>query len=468
MSTLRQVWLSIKRRKTKSFILFFIVFLLGNIFCASTSIVNSIVKLENDFKNQMGMKITIKRNDEMFNHLEYEKFEKNIDSLLLNLETIDQKELFKYNDYQFSLTGLFSENLTFNNKYIKNQSCSLPFDLYLVGLTEMQFIDAIDQKVEIIEGRYFNENEIVNSEKVLLISDKFTYNGKKINVGDIIPIEKNIYDQELNILHKEISYFTVVGIFEKCPSLVNYDNYGLENYDTHIYVPYGTLFCEYKSIDNLYNEFSSSRKLSKLELYMINIKLSNINDSEKFYALFDLENPLIYSRNSQSLYNILTTDNIYQKMVTPLNSLSRISSILRFISFISTIILFSLCIFIFLKERKNEIGILYALGKSKIQIVLNHVLEVLVVGMLAITLSMFSGIKLGKIYSDSLVANQIDASKYVYIEEYSQKEVLEEYTVEIDIKYISMVLSGGIIIIIISSAVPVLYILRLEPKKILL
>lgn len=468
MSTFKQVWLSIKRRKSKSIIMFLIVFLLGNVFCAATSIVNSIDQLETDFKNQMGMKITISKNDEIYNYFTYEELEEDVNSLISNIEEIDREGFLKYNDYQYSLTGLFSENLIFNNKYIKVQPCSLPFDMHLIGLTETQFIDAIDQKVKLIKGRYFSEEEINNSERVLILSDKFTYNGNNINVGDVIPIEKIVYDQELNEIHKEISSYTVVGIFSKLPSLINHDSYELENYDTHIYIPYSTLFHEYKKINDLYNSFSNSKNLLRLQLYMIKIKLSNINDDKEFYTLFNLENPLIYSKNSQSLYNLLTTEDIYKKMVVPLNSLTKISNMLRITSSITVLILFSLCIFIFLKDKKYEIGVLYALGENKIQIVLNQILEILIIGMLAIVLSMFSGVKFGELYSKGLIENQIEASQYVYVEEQSQKELLERYTVEINIEYITMVFTGGITIIAISSLVPIMYILHLEPKKVLL
>ena len=90
------------------------------------------------------------------------------------------------------------------------------------------------------------------------------------------------------------------------------------------------------------------------------------------------------------------------------------------------------------------------------------------IGLLAISLAMFSGYEIGKMYTNKMVENQLESSKYVYVEEYSQEKLLEEYEIEFDFDYIKNVYIYMIGIISISSIVPISYILKLNPKKILL
>ena len=84
------------------------------------------------------------------------------------------------------------------------------------------------------------------------------------------------------------------------------------------------------------------------------------------------------------------------------------------------------------------------------------------------SLAMLSGQQLGKLYTNKMVENQLESTKYVYVEEYSQEKLLEEYEIIFDFDYMKNVYLYTIGIICVSSIVPISYILRFKPKKILL
>lgn len=468
MSFVKRLWLSITRRLTKSVILFLIVFLLGNVLCASIAIATSLGALQKSFMTQLGLKIDIVQ-DEQDNYLDYEAIKESIDGLLDNINSMAKKNYFQYNDAQFLMTGFISENLSFSNKYLTNQFCDKPGSLYLYGVSESQFVDANEKIVEIIEGRYFTEDEVTHAENVILLSDKFTYKQDEIKPGDVIQFERVIYDAKLNEFYRESVNYTVVGIFSKVQTLVNHDSYDINNYDTYVYLPSTTLFNEYSTMKNLYQQYQGATDFTNIQLKHIKLKLKHINLKESFEKSLDMKNPLLAKNMSgKSLYIINTSEDLYQKLAVPLKSLENIAFFLRMSSSVGVTVLLGLSVFIFLKDRRYEIGILYSMGQRKVKIITQILLEVLIIGMSAITLAMFSGQKIGDMYAEKIVQNEIEANQYVYIDGYSQKELLEKYDVEFSVSYIINIYISGFTIICVCSVIPIAFILKLNPKKILL
>ena len=81
---------------------------------------------------------------------------------------------------------------------------------------------------------------------------------------------------------------------------------------------------------------------------------------------------------------------------------------------------------------------------------------------------MGSGQQIGKTIANQMIDNQLEASKYVYIEDLSQEDLLRNYETKFDITFIGKVYANIIVVVIFTSALPIIYILRLTPKKILL
>lgn len=468
MNLFKRIGLSITRRISRSIVLGFIVFSLGNVLCASIAITSSMNRLENDFKNQLGNKITINFEDGLaYQGYEDEKFQKNLNRLLTDIKLLSNKGYIKYQDNQYLLQGLHSEELTYTNRYMEDQPCDLSNGLFITGITETQLIDQVDGKIELINGRVFTKEEIENGKNVTIVSDRFKYQGKEINVGDKISIDRIVFNSNFQEVYKESVEYEVIGIFKKTDVIGQISTYSFENYSARIYVPYTTAIQEYSNIKSLIQAYQGL-DISNFKLQKIILKLSNAKYEEDFYNMFDWNNELIKTDDNTPIYKVTTSEDIFNKITKPLESLSKISSFFEIVSTISVCVLLCLTIFIFLKERRYEIGILYAMGQKKIQIINQYVLETLLIGLLVISLAMFSGYEIGKMYTNKMVENQLESSKYVYVEEYSQEKLLEEYEIEFDFDYIKNVYLYMIGIISISSIVPISYILKLNPKKILL
>ena len=181
------------------------------------------------------------------------------------------------------------------------------------------------------------------------------------------------------------------------------------------------------------------------------------------------------------LYNLeyYTSRDTYNLVAGPIESLSTISNIVLIVSVIASIIILTLVIVLFLKDRKHEIGIYVSLGEVKWKMITQIVLEVFVVAIIAVSLSLLSGIKLGKVISDEVlksamikeeevVDSQLEKIGSVNRENLQMEDVTSQVTFTMDANYIISVYGTSLIVIVLSSAIPIMYILRMDPKKILM
>ena len=162
-----------------------------------------------------------------------------------------------------------------------------------------------------------------------------------------------------------------------------------------------------------------------------------------------------------------------------------ISSVVLLATIVATIIILSLLITLFLRDRRHEIGILLAIGEKKIKVIGQIVLEIVLIAIIAISLSLFSGNILLSTISDKMLNDQIAAQEqqldqigYMsisswldfmgYSNDISSEDLREIYKVPLDVTVICLYYVIGLLTVIISTIIPLIYITRLNPKKILM
>lgn len=461
MKTIKIVWLSIIRRKAKSFILFSIVFLMGNILCASLSISNSMEQLKEEFIKQVGYNITISSNPQYYGNKSYETNNQQLmNKLVDDIEKDREHNGLQYSDKNLLLDGLGSDNLIFQNNYIYQES-NVYNGLLIYGISENKMVDILNNKIEMTEGRLFTESEMESGAKVLIIGEDYTYNNEKIKIGQKIPLSKVIIDKS-NKEIKETELFEIVGIFKKKDVLDNDENYKVENYAARIYMPNKAILNTYEQMKNMKEKYPDAIQSFFLEMYQINFKFNN-SQKENYITNFIEQNEEL-----NKLYTIKTGKRIYDLINAPLNALSSTSNMLTKVSIISMIGLLSCTIFIFLKDRRYEVGVLYSMGEKRIKIVMQHLLEVLIISLTAITIAMYSGMNFANAISNKIIDQQIENSNHSIIEGYSQEEYLKKYETSMNKEFFVKVYGSITIIVVVSSLLPISYLLRLNPKKILL
>jgi putative ABC transport system permease protein len=146
----------------------------------------------------------------------------------------------------------------------------------------------------------------------------------------------------------------------------------------------------------------------------------------------------------------------------------------------------TLLITLFLRDRRHEIGIYIALGEGKGKIILQMLIEVFSVSIVAITLALFAGNALSGLISNQMLEQELlrlerednshfSAGTQVPVElqlfnpgTMSVEELIAAYDTSLDAATIFLFANSALLIIAISTVVPIIYVVRLSPKKILM
>ena len=113
------------------------------------------------------------------------------------------------------------------------------------------------------------------------------------------------------------------------------------------------------------------------------------------------------------------------------------------------------------------------MGERKLKVLGQFVGEILIVGLLATSCSMITGSYFGDVVSQKFMEIQIDADYEMQYQEenpdaVTQLDLLDTYKVELDGTYIASIYGVSAIILALSSALPMIYILKMKPKNVLM
>ena len=508
MNFLKRAIISIKRRPGKTIILLLLVFILGNIISGAISVQQAVENTESNLRRNLPAVVTIEQDwDSMMVH-ERDTGEWPItDSLTPEiLRRIGELPYVQDFDYSTNYWGMFSTEL---ERFIVEHSEWGPINeshLDVEGLDEFsirgvnnpEIFDLNAGIIELVTGRHFTEQEVQNFNgfsTVAVISEEFA-NLNNLSVGSTFTLDNTIYDynnlgrseelySEDNILGRETYEFEVIGIFK----LVGDIDTGEEWSDLHreaqmlnrIYVP------------NVVAEIASNLHFEVL------ISEGHIESNEERTVWYDdiiylLNDPMDLTDFAEAAPELLpefwmTSDlsNTFGDIASSMETLQWLASLVLWIAIAATTLILSLLITLFLRDRKHEIGIYLALGEKKIKVALQIILEVVTTGMVAITLSLFTGSLIASSISENMIRRDLIAAQesdgiwgggitiggestldWFYNGEMSVEEMLESYNLSLSVTTIVLLYSVGIVTILISTVVPILYVMRLNPKKIMM
>ena len=144
-------------------------------------------------------------------------------------------------------------------------------------------------------------------------------------------------------------------------------------------------------------------------------------------------------------------------------------------------------VLLFLRDRKHELGIYLSFGEKRGRVIAQIMVEVLVIAVVSMTVSVFTGNALAQGVSGALIQNQIaqDAQDNTEPGHITQptpsiggfdnlgpnldtSDVLEAYQVQLTPEYLMIFYIVGLGVVALSAVVPMVYIVRLNPKKIMM
>ena len=186
-----------------------------------------------------------------------------------------------------------------------------------------------------------------------------------------------------------------------------------------------------------------------------------------------------YKSNGFINMKYFSTKNTFDLVAGPITSLTTVSLIVLIVSIIVSIVILTLVIILFLKDRRHEMGIYISLGERKWKILMQIILEVCLVAMISVSFSLVTGFKLGDTIANQVIASSTEKQEEVLESQLAEigsvnpenlqlEEITSQMSFTMDISYIVSVYCISFVVVLLSSIIPVMYVLRIEPKKILM
>ena len=415
MSIFNRAYLYIVRKKVRSSILFLIVTLIS-FFLLSGSVLNTTVNnISKNLYKDVNFGFTIESIDKSNKEIEKDTLKK-----INEVDGVNQENYLYAKSVNVVDKKVVQENqnITISDE-MKNKSNLVMMN----GITSTK--NNIDFKSEVLKlekGRHIEE---IDQNKIL-IHEKFA-SINNLNLGDKIKLEQNGITIELEI----------VGIYsgEKTNNFEGLSSDFIEN----------TVYTDYNSSQKLL-DYASNNRVTSVEYGVNNpTKLDDIIRSVESLGI----NNIAVSKSNKN----------YELVTSSVESITKLTNMIRIGSVIVGVVILSLVLMFWIRERLYEIGVLLSLGISKISLILQFAVETLMVTIFGF---------LSALGLEFILLKYIRGNTTSIFSEDLPKIISDELTkISINGSDIIGVIVVMITIVMISVIVALLPILKMKPKKIL-
>lgn len=471
----KRAWLSVKRKKTKSIILFLFLFIISNLVLSAISIKNATTESMNLAKKSLGGEVSLSMNmEKLRNNFMDNKEEPSIDDKKENMEKmhdkmdesnitksdVDKLKNIKYVKdikYTFSVDGEESSFKLYSNSteedgenknFPKRDNMNDSLQIEAINTFKLQD-DYVNKTIEFTEGEAFDEDD----NDTVIISYELA-NSNNLSINDKIKVKDSSGNE-----HE----LTIIGIYQ------NTDSRGFNNYNKiYINTSTGEKFLSEDDYNN------GNYKVSSAIFY-----LDNPENSDKFISK---AKKLITDLDDRYLKLDIDKES-YEQMVSSLEGVSKFSNTILIVVVLASIVVISLMVINSLKDRNYEIGVLLSLGEKKKKIVGQFIIELILIATIAFVLSIGSSSLISQKLADTVLESQNkvenkmndsrqggrgnDFSPFNMNKGKSNVKVIDEIDVNVNKEDIGLLFIVGYGIIFISMIVPSIKIINSDPKDIL-
>ena len=345
----------ILRKRNRTIIVFIILTVVLSCLYSCLNISKSTSNLEKDLYKISNTSLSItKNNGDTFETNQFKELDniKEIKEIITvydglarttNIKVVDGTQLIERDDFSGEYKNMLSVEATNNSE--KN-------NLFSSGV------------FTIIKGRHIN-----NDDRGKILIHKELAEKNKLNLNDKIKLELI----DFNNSKKKMEYeFEIIGIFtgKKQEKYTGLSSDFSEN----------MVFVDYESSQKALNKYENNKIVSKLEIF------SDSSENTKV-AL----NKIKKIKTAWSQYNVSSDNNVLEETLESIDGIKHIINIMTYSIMLSGIIVLSLILILWLRERMHETGVLLSIGISKIKIVTQFILELLFISLPSLVLSLFLG-----------------------------------------------------------------------------
>ena len=422
MTTFKRAYLYITRKKVRSIIMFMLLTIISTVLLSSNILNHTVKGISNKIYESSNFGFTVKNLSKTDKAISVKKLDK-----ITNLPDI------KGANYQFTtpVNLLGSKVVEGQNNLILDEKTNKNNLVMLNANTNTA--DNSDFKSEVLKlknGRHIGPEDC---NKVLVHEEFAKLNN--LDIGSKIKLEK-ANSSEQKTTNKD---YEVVGIYS---GTKNNEFQGLSSDFIE-----NTVYTDYKSSQELMGYSESDKKVTSVDYFVKNPeKLEDVAKSAENLAIEDTE--------------IVKSNKNFQTVIASLQSIEKIIDMVKIGSIIASVIILSLVLIFWLRERLHEIGILLSIGTSKTKIILQQIIELVYIAVFSIILSSV----LENVILKYGVKNAIDKLGVDNLPEAISQQILN---VKVELGYVLTVSAILFLIIVCSIVITSLITLRMKPKEIL-
>ena len=511
MNFLKRAITSIKRRPAKSLILLLLVLILGTVISGAIAVDGAVNRTDANLRRGMRPIISFDLDEEALMREMEVSGEERFDLMTLDMvRAIGGLPYVEQYDYSLFSELLSSELESYGSHggyFIMNGEHIRQSWFTIRGTSQAEPLDMREGLIELSAGTTFTDAHLTQASEVfpVIISTGLAQTNH-LNIGSTFRIERTFYrpimgedwDRERteeDIFAQRTFEFEVVGLIDALiPEHMDINDpeqeWQIRNliYDANnrFYLPnIAAEIIQRFEIDNqlaleaLYWDAPEDPFGENPQLFQTVMMLYDIDDLETFRQTAEGIIP--------AMWYVTDLTGTFSEITSSMNSLQDIASWILIVSIGATLLILSLLITLFLKDRRHEIGVYLALGEKKIKIIIQIVIEVSLIAVVAITLALFTGHFISTNLSTTMIRNElmapadydhwgnwggagVNALAELGLDEATLTidEMIAAFDVSLELATIGLFFAIGIGAVILSTLIPVVYIVTLKPKKVLL
>ncbi|MDX8362074.1 ABC transporter permease [Cytobacillus sp. IB215316] len=325
-----------------------------------------------------------------------------------------------------------------------------------ISVQGVLFTDSVEtflnDEASIVEGRHLTEEDI--GEDVAVIEQNLAI-ANDLAIGDRLTIQRT--DETSSVM------LEIVGIYETTELVDDQAaSFDFLNPYNRVYTPYTT---------------ASSLKSEDYE-DAIDYAVYFMDDPANIQSFIDeasLESTIDFD-----VFKLDANDQLYEQMIGPIENVASFSTNVVYLVTIAGAIILGLIVMMSIRERKYEMGVLLAIGEKKWKLMGQFLVEILVVAVIALGISAVSGNVVAGQIGDQLLSQEIQQSEETasnpasfgqrmprQVQQQIDVEPVNELQIDVTAGDLSMLGMIGLLIAILSTLIPSMSILSLQPKTIL-
>jgi len=399
-----------------------------------------------------------------------------------------QDEIMRLGSSLYVLAYDFTLQFFFNSHEMNYISAMDPGVFTGRGVNNTNVADIESGLIKLVEGRTFTQEEIDNNELVMVIPQSIaTVNG--LSIGSIIEVANVANDYRYrgswsNRLYEpfvlDVRYleFEVIGIF--IPDIEEGESYFRE--PTLFYIPFGIA-------EDMLN-FILQAMIEEDEDVFRSIGQGIFVEDQLLDTLFVLNSPRYLESFIESSKEILPDGwiasgidiAVFEPIVNLMDLILDVANGIQFFAIITAAVTISLSLLLILRDRRYEIGIYLALGVKKVKLILQIITEVAVVSFIGLIITILTGNLISSNISNSLLrqylSEGLEEQRFITGDTPWQltlhipnqmplNEAMELFDISLNSNAVFILLLTGILVIVFATIVPVVLIIKIEPKKLL-